>query len=95
MFGPDAYESLNGTTSVAHANETLALLVDVVAACQAEGSVTPDWSARDVALSAWSAIHGFAMLLISRRLDLAGFDVGRPADRVTLIQTMFGRGIGP
>ncbi|MBI3073426.1 MAG: TetR/AcrR family transcriptional regulator [Deltaproteobacteria bacterium] len=94
MFGPDPYEGPGESLALKHANETFAILVNAVTECQKGGVIATDWSARDVALTAWSAIHGFAMLQISRRLELGGFDTSKPAGMVAAIQAMIGRGIG-
>jgi AcrR family transcriptional regulator len=93
MFGPDAYEGPGESSALTHANKAFGLVVEAVAESQTAGTLTTDWPARDIALAAWSSLHGFAMLYISRRLELGGFDVSRPPESVATIQAMLGRGV--
>jgi AcrR family transcriptional regulator len=49
------------------ADETFGLLVDGIAACQAAGEVR-DGDPRELAVAAWSAVHGLARLIVDGQL---------------------------
>ncbi len=71
------------------ATETLNLLVEAIADCQRAGLVRADEPAADLALIAWSSVHGLSALLIEGVL-------GRPAHEVAEMVTrdLF-LGLGP
>jgi AcrR family transcriptional regulator len=60
-------------------SRTFALLMETIAACQAEGAL-PAGPAGRYALAAWSAVHGLAELLVSGAAQHMGIADGEPAD---------------
>lgn len=51
------------------AADTLAMVVDAIAGCQRAGLVRDDEPARDLALMAWSCVHGLSALLVEGAVD--------------------------
>jgi AcrR family transcriptional regulator len=51
------------------ASDTLGLVVDVVSDCQRAGLVRSEEPAADLALTAWSCVHGLSALLVNGVLD--------------------------
>src|SRR5204863_6444785 len=62
LAGQAAYPELTATGSAA-----FAVLLDAIEACQRDGLMRAVPS-RDLALSAWSLVHGLAMLLVDGQL---------------------------
>jgi AcrR family transcriptional regulator len=71
MFGREISDRAAHPSLADAAAETFRLLVDAVAACQRAGLVRDDDPA-ELAVSAWSMVHGFASLLIDGQLAVAG-----------------------
>jgi AcrR family transcriptional regulator len=65
---------------------TFGLLLQAIAACQAEGSLPPGPPGR-FALTAWAAVHGLAELLISGAPQRIGIADGEPADLARAVTT--------
>jgi len=62
------------------AADTLAMVIDAIAECQRAGLVRDDEPARDLALMAWSCVHGLSALLVEGAVDRPVMEV---ADIVT------------
>ncbi|MFC5771172.1 TetR/AcrR family transcriptional regulator [Thauera sinica] len=70
MFGP-ALACKPQSAGLAEAGgEAFAHCADAVAAIVRERGAAPDTDPRALAIATWSLVHGLAMLLIDRRLDL-------------------------
>jgi AcrR family transcriptional regulator len=83
MFGPHLTRGLD-PEAIAHEDaDAFGLLVDTIQECQRAG-VLGEGEPRDLALSAWSMVHGLASLLVDRRLGEAA--QGR-AEALAIAQT--------
>jgi hypothetical protein len=71
------------------ATETLTLLVDAIADCQRAGFVRADEPAADLALSAWSSVHGLSALLVEGVLDRPAHEAAEMVTRDLFL------GLGP
>ncbi len=65
MFGPDKSGSRENAAVRKSADTAFQILLDCIEACQAGGLIRPG-NSMEMALSAWSMVHGFSMLLIDR-----------------------------
>lgn len=79
MFGPDKAKSRETAAVRKSAETAFQTLLDCIEACQASGTIRPG-NTMEMALSAWSIVHGFSMLFIDHYIkeartpgqDLAG-----------------------
>jgi len=69
MFGRDMADRSAFPTLRQVASDTLAMVVDAIADCQRAGLVRSEEPAADLALTAWSSVHGLSALLIDGVLD--------------------------
>jgi len=77
MFGPEIIDK-PGHPELAEAGEQAhAALRRAVAAC------VPGGQAADVALAAWSLVHGLSMLAVDGRFGGAGMEIDTLAGRIT------------
>jgi AcrR family transcriptional regulator len=63
------------------ANDTLAMVVDAIAACQRAGLVRSEEPAADLALTAWSSVHGLSALLVDGVIERPVADVAEIVTR--------------
>jgi len=89
MFGREMADRLASPGLRRLATETFNLLVDSISDCQRAGLVRTEEPAADLALTAWSSVHGLSALLVEGVLD-------RPAHEVAemLTRDLF-LGLGP
>jgi AcrR family transcriptional regulator len=71
MFHPRVADSSVDPTLAASAGAVFDLLLDAIRTAQAEGQVTAD-DPKELALVAWSTMHGLAALLMDGQLDHKG-----------------------
>jgi AcrR family transcriptional regulator len=69
MFGRDMADRSAFPSLRQVASDTLAMVVDAIADCQRAGLVRSEEPAADLALTAWSSVHGLSALLIDGVLD--------------------------
>ncbi len=69
MFGRDMADRSAFPTLRQVASDTLAMVVDAIADCQRAGLVRSEEPAADLALTAWSSVHGLSALLVDGVLD--------------------------
>ena len=69
MFGRDMADRSVFPALRQVASDTLAMVVDAIADCQRAGLVRSEEPAPDLALTAWSSVHGLSALLIDGVLD--------------------------
>jgi hypothetical protein len=63
------------------ANDTLAMVVDAIADCQRAGLVRSEEPAADLALTAWSSVHGLSALLVDGVIERPVADVAEMVTR--------------
>lgn len=71
MFGQSNVEPHESEELQKSATASFQTLLDCIADCQSHGSIRPG-DPMAMALSAWSIVHGFAMLFIDRHVKEAG-----------------------
>jgi AcrR family transcriptional regulator len=71
MFGSELPASASYPELAAVGHAAFAVLTDAIAACQQAGLVRAD-PVPELALAAWTQVHGLAMLLIDRQLEPYG-----------------------
>jgi len=76
MFGREMASRSGYPVLRAAARETFQLLVDALAHCQRAGLVAAE-DPEELAVSAWSMVHGFSALLIDGQLERVGGGAGR------------------
>ncbi len=76
MYGPELANRADHPSLQSASRQAFALLLDVVRACQAAGTVRSG-DAVELALTAWSLTHGLALLILDRQVDDAGFTGAR------------------
>ena len=81
MFGRDMADRSAFPTLRQVASDTLAMLVDAIADCQRAGLVRSEEPAADLALTAWSSVHGLSALLLDGVLDRPVTDVAEIVTR--------------
>jgi hypothetical protein len=81
MFGRDMADRSAFPTLRQVASDTLAMLVDAIADCQRTGLVRSEETAADLALTAWSSVHGLSALLVDGVLDRPVTDVAEMVTR--------------
>jgi AcrR family transcriptional regulator len=69
MFGNELLEKPAFPELSKSAEATYDLLLKTVEECQAEGSIPPEVSTEEYALTAWSLVHGLSSLLISGQIE--------------------------
>lgn len=74
MFGAVLGERAKHPELDAAAAKSFGMLIEGIGACQAIGSVRKD-NPRDVALSAWSLLHGLASLIVEGQLGLQNDEI--------------------
>jgi AcrR family transcriptional regulator len=83
MFAPEVADKLAYPALAQAAAETFALLVDVIAECQKARTVKAG-DPMELALAAWSIVHGFSALVVDRQLsDLYPAKMEEKASNVT------------
>ena len=87
MFAPEVADKLAYPALAKAAAEAFGLLVDVIAECQRAGKVK-EGDPKELALAAWSVVHGFSALVVNRQLsELYPVQVEEMAKSVT--QSLF------
>ena len=81
MFGRDMADRSAFPTLRQVASDTLAMVVDAIADCQRAGLVRSEEPAADLALTAWSSVHGLSALLLDGVLDRPVADVAEMVTR--------------
>jgi AcrR family transcriptional regulator len=81
MFGRDMADRSAFPTLRQAAGDTLAMVVDAIADCQRAGLVRSEEPAADLALTAWSSVHGLSALLLDGVLDRPAADVAEMVTR--------------
>ena len=81
MFGRDMADRSALPALRQVASDTLAMLVDAIADCQRAGLVRSEEPAADLALTAWSSVHGLSALLLDGVLDRPVTDVAEMVTR--------------
>src|SRR5712692_3239519 len=81
MFGRDMADRSAFPTLRQVAHDTLTMVVDAIADCQRAGLVRSEEPAADLALTAWSSVHGLAALLVDGVLDRPVADVAEMVTR--------------
>jgi hypothetical protein len=81
MFGRDMADRSAFPTLRQVASDTLAIVVDTIAGCQRAGLVRSEEPAADLALTAWSSVHGLSALLLDGVLDRPVADVAEMVTR--------------
>lgn len=89
MFGREMADRSASPSLHRLATETLSLLVGAIADCQRAGLVRADEPAADLALIAWSSVHGLSALLIEGVLDRPAHEVAEMVTRDLFL------GLGP
>jgi len=85
MFGPEAADKERYPAVREAGARAYQVLLDTIGACQQAGAVRGG-DPEDLALAAWSAVHGLSCLIVDGRLTgkaIAGGDAGSAAVRVT------------
>lgn len=94
MFHPRVAHRSNDPRLAATALAAFALLLDSIAAAQREHAVS-DADPRELALLAWSTVHGLASLLADGQLDDIGFSMERATEIATMLTGHVIRGMHP
>lgn len=94
MFHPRVADRSADPRLEATSTAAFHLLLDSIAAAQREGSVS-DGDPRELALLAWSMVHGLASLLADGQLDDTGFASERATELATIITGHAFRGLHP
>ena len=81
MFGRDMADRSAFPTLRQVASDTLGIVVDAIADCQRAGLVRSEEPAADLALTAWSSVHGLSALLVDGVLDRPVADVAEIVTR--------------
>ena len=81
MFGRDMADRSAFPALRQVAGDTLAIVVDAIADCQRAGLVRSEEPAADLALTAWSSVHGLSTLLLDGVLDRPVADVAEMVTR--------------
>jgi AcrR family transcriptional regulator len=81
MFGRDMADRSAFPTLRQVAGDTLTIVVDAIADCQRAGLVRSEEPAADLALTAWSSVHGLSTLLLDGVLDRPVADVAEMVTR--------------
>lgn len=68
MFAPEVADKLAYPALAEASAETFALLVEVIAECQRARTVK-EGDPKELALAAWSVVHGFSALVVDRQLS--------------------------
>lgn len=80
MFGREMADRSASASLRQVATDTFNLVVDAISDCQRAGLVRSEEPAADLALTAWSSVHGLSTLFVNGVLDRSAVDV---ADMVT------------
>ena len=80
MFGREMADRSASTSLRKVATDTFNMVVDAVSDCQRAGLVRSEVTAVDLALTAWSSVHGLSALLVDGVLDKS---VAEVTDMVT------------
>ena len=81
MFGRDMADRSAFPILRQVANDTLAMVVDAIADCQRAGLVRSEEPAADLALTAWSSVHGLSALLVDGVIERPVADVAEMVTR--------------
>jgi AcrR family transcriptional regulator len=81
MFGREKAERFAFPSLHQVASETLGLVVDAISDCQRAGLVRSEESAADLALTAWSCVHGLSALLVNGVLDKPAAEIAEMVTR--------------
>jgi AcrR family transcriptional regulator len=93
MFHPKVADRRGQPELERAAHSTYGLLVDAVRRGQAAGQFRSGETS-DIALAAWSLVHGLATLSIDNHLDAKGFSSSDPVEMMDHLTDFLGRGIG-
>jgi len=89
MFGREMADRSASPSLRRLATETFKMLVDAISDCQRAGLVRADEPAADLALIAWSSVHGLSALLVEGVLDKPAHEVAEMVTRDLFL------GLGP
>ena len=81
MFGREMADRSASTALRQVATNTFNVVVDVIADCQRAGLVRSEEPAADLALTAWSTVHGLSALLVDGVLDRSVAEVAEMVTR--------------
>jgi AcrR family transcriptional regulator len=81
MFGREMADRSASTALRQVATDTFNVVVDVIAGCQRAGFVRSEEPAADLALTAWSTVHGLSALLVDGVLDRSVAEVAEMVSR--------------
>jgi len=81
MFGRGMADRSAFPTLRQVASDTLAMVVAAIVDCQRAGLVRPEEPAEDLALTAWSSVHGLSALLVEGVLDRPAAEVAEMVTR--------------
>jgi AcrR family transcriptional regulator len=81
MFGRDMADRSAFPTLRQVASDTLGVVVDAIADCQRAGLVRSEEPAADLAVTAWSTVHGLSALLVDGVLERSAADVAEMVTR--------------
>ena len=73
MFSPDLGDRSAYPDLAVSAADAMSVLKDAIAGCQRAGLIAAG-DPREVALAAWSSVHGLASLIAAGQIDVLGFD---------------------
>jgi len=89
MFGREMADRSASPSLRRLATETFKMLVDAISDCQRAGLVRAEEPAADLALIAWSSVHGLSALLVEGVLDKPAHEVAEMVTRDLFL------GLGP
>ena len=81
MFGREKAERSAFPSLHQVASDTLGLVVDAISDCQRAGLVRSEEPAADLALTAWSCVHGLSALLVNGVLDKPAAEIAEMVTR--------------
>jgi AcrR family transcriptional regulator len=81
MFGRERVDRSAFPALAQVAGDTLGLVVNVISDCQRAGLVRSEEPAADLALTAWSCVHGLSALLVNGVLDKPAAEIAEMVTR--------------
>jgi AcrR family transcriptional regulator len=94
MFQPEVADRSDQPSLQRAAEAAYELLLDAVRTAQEAGEVRAH-ETRDLALGAWSMVHGLAALAVDRQLQGKGFSATRPVDLADALTDQLYLGLRP
>ena len=91
MFGPEV--ASKGRELQSAADAAFGVLLDSLGACQQAGLVKQG-EPRELALAAWSLVHGFASLCVDGQIEAAGIDKSEIEPLTQRLEALLHEGIG-